>query len=157
MSPAASSGTEALPSGSAHGGVGQERWTKGRQWDGLSAYCDPATAEDMVKWLDENLKLDDSVLTYLDYTVERLPEKRAVTYVDGKGKEISNVSYRETQQFAQRIAAYLQRECGLRPGDRAVLLYPPGQEFLLAFLGCLYAGVVAVPVYPPVSRVVMIF
>lgn len=35
-------------------------------------------------------------------------------------------------------------------GDRAVLLYPPGPEFILAFVGCLFAGVVPVPVYPPV-------
>ena len=50
---------------------------------------------------------------------------------------------------ARRIGSYLQREMGLRPGDRAVLLYPPGQEFILAFVGCIFAGVVAVPVYPP--------
>ncbi|MEO1693572.1 MAG: AMP-binding protein, partial [Cyanobacteria bacterium J06631_6] len=34
-------------------------------------------------------------------------------------------------------------------GERALLLYPPGLEFIAAFLGCLYAGVIAVPVYPP--------
>ena len=34
-------------------------------------------------------------------------------------------------------------------GQRALLLYPPGLEFVAAFFGCLYAGVVAVPVYPP--------
>jgi len=35
------------------------------------------------------------------------------------------------------------------PGDRALLLYPPGLDFIDAFFGCLYAGVVAVPCYPP--------
>ena len=34
-------------------------------------------------------------------------------------------------------------------GERALLLYPAGLEFIAAFFGCLYAGVVAVPVYPP--------
>ena len=34
-------------------------------------------------------------------------------------------------------------------GQRALLLYPPGLEFVEAFCGCLYAGVVAVPAYPP--------
>ncbi len=34
-------------------------------------------------------------------------------------------------------------------GERALLLYPPGLEYVAAFFGCLYAGVVAVPVYPP--------
>ncbi|MFM2060605.1 MAG: hypothetical protein RLZZ507_275 [Cyanobacteriota bacterium] len=34
-------------------------------------------------------------------------------------------------------------------GERALLLYPPGLDYLAAFFGCLYAGVVAVPAYPP--------
>jgi acyl-CoA synthetase (AMP-forming)/AMP-acid ligase II len=34
-------------------------------------------------------------------------------------------------------------------GERALLLYPPGLDFLAGFFGCLYAGVVAVPAYPP--------
>ena len=34
-------------------------------------------------------------------------------------------------------------------GERALLLYPPGLDFIAAFFGCLYAGVVAVPAYPP--------
>ena len=34
-------------------------------------------------------------------------------------------------------------------GERALLLYPAGLDFVAAFFGCLYAGVVAVPAYPP--------
>ena len=34
-------------------------------------------------------------------------------------------------------------------GERAILLYPPGLEFIEAFLACLAAGLVAVPAYPP--------
>ena len=34
-------------------------------------------------------------------------------------------------------------------GERALLLYPPGLDYLTAFFGCLYAGVIAVPAYPP--------
>ena len=34
-------------------------------------------------------------------------------------------------------------------GDRALLLYPPGLDFIVGFFGCLYADVVAVPTYPP--------
>jgi acyl-CoA synthetase (AMP-forming)/AMP-acid ligase II len=36
-----------------------------------------------------------------------------------------------------------------RPGDRAILLFPPGFDYIAAFFGCLYAGIVAVPAYPP--------
>ncbi|GAA1226035.1 fatty acyl-AMP ligase [Streptomyces rhizosphaericus] len=41
------------------------------------------------------------------------------------------------------MAAALLRRCA--PGDRALLLYPEGLDFAVAFLGCLYGGVVAVP------------
>jgi hypothetical protein len=37
------------------------------------------------------------------------------------------------------------------PGERALLLHPQGHEFLVGFFGCLYAGIVAVPVFPPAS------
>lgn len=48
---------------------------------------------------------------------------------------------------ARAIAAQVQ-SLGVS-SERALLLYPPGLEFIAAFLGCLYAGVVAVPAYPP--------
>ena len=48
---------------------------------------------------------------------------------------------------ARSIAAHLQSLNTI--GERALLLYPPGLEFIAAFLGCLYAGVIAVPAYPP--------
>lgn len=48
---------------------------------------------------------------------------------------------------ARAIAAWLQNH-GLA-GERAMLLFPPGLDFIAAYFGCLYAGVIAVPVYPP--------
>ncbi|WP_280523968.1 hypothetical protein [Enhygromyxa salina] len=41
------------------------------------------------------------------------------------------------------------RARGLSPGDRALLVYPPSLEFALAFGGCLWAGLLPVPTYPP--------
>ena len=38
------------------------------------------------------------------------------------------------------------------PGDRVLLLVPPGLDYVAAFFGCLYAGAVAVPAYPPNPR-----
>jgi acyl-CoA synthetase (AMP-forming)/AMP-acid ligase II/acyl carrier protein len=65
---------------------------------------------------------------------------------DGGSEEIS-WSYGDLDMKARSIAAFLQSR-GLT-GKHAVLLYPPGLEFVGAFFGCLYAGVVAVPAYPP--------
>ncbi|MEN6459331.1 MAG: aminotransferase class I/II-fold pyridoxal phosphate-dependent enzyme [Thermoguttaceae bacterium] len=75
------------------------------------------------------------------------PEDIAFTYlVDGENEEI-HLTYRELDRQARAIGAWLEAH-GL-VGQRALLLYPAGLEFIAAFFGCLYAGVVAVPVYPP--------
>jgi 8-amino-7-oxononanoate synthase/acyl carrier protein len=66
--------------------------------------------------------------------------------VDGENEQVA-ITYRELDRQARAIGAWLQSQ-GLT-GERALLLYPAGLEFVAAFFGCLYAGVVAVPVYPP--------
>jgi len=71
----------------------------------------------------------------------------AFTYlVDGEQDEIT-WTYAELDRRARAIAAWLQ-SLGLQ-GERALLLYPAGLDFIAAFFGCVYAGVVAVPAYPP--------
>jgi len=57
------------------------------------------------------------------------------------------VTYAQLDQRARAIAVWLQQHAPI--GARALLLYPPGLEYIAAYFGCLYAGVVAVPAYPP--------
>lgn len=66
--------------------------------------------------------------------------------VDGEAQEIS-LTYGQLEQKAQAIAAYLQSICS--PQDRVLLLFPAGLDYITAFFGCLYAGVIAIPAYPP--------
>lgn len=66
--------------------------------------------------------------------------------VDGEHDEIS-LTCAELDRQARALAAWLQSR-GFE-GQRALLLYPAGLEFIVGFFGCLYAGVVAVPAYPP--------
>jgi 8-amino-7-oxononanoate synthase len=74
-------------------------------------------------------------------------EDIAFTYlVDGENEQL-HLSYQELDRQARAIGAWLQSMD--LAGERALLLYPAGLEFIAAFFGCLYAGVVAVPVYPP--------
>ncbi len=57
------------------------------------------------------------------------------------------MTYEELDCQARRLAAHLQ---ALRlTGERVLLLFPPGLEYVVAFFGCLYAAAVAVPAYPP--------
>jgi acyl-CoA synthetase (AMP-forming)/AMP-acid ligase II len=98
----------------------------------------------------ENCFNVDSVCTLVDILHSRAlyqPDKKAFTFLlDGETEEIS-LTYRELDLQARAIATSLQNLGA--SGERALLIYPPGLEFIAAFFGCLYAGVVAVPAYPP--------
>jgi acyl-CoA synthetase (AMP-forming)/AMP-acid ligase II len=59
-----------------------------------------------------------------------------------------SVTYGELDRGARRIAALLG-DLGVRTGDRVLLLFTPGLDFVEAFVGCLFAGAVAVPAPPP--------
>src|SRR3954462_8446121 len=78
------------------------------------------------------------------------PEATAYMFLDDRDGE-QPITFGELDRRARLIAARLQLE--LKPGDRALLVYPAGLEFIAAFFGCLYAGVVAVPAtYPKPKR-----
>src|SRR5262245_48187817 len=80
------------------------------------------------------------------------PDRVGYTFlIDGEAREQS-LTYGELDRRARAIGASLQ---AMRArGERALLLYPPGLEALEAFMGCLYAGVIAVPLdLPDPSRV----
>ena len=75
------------------------------------------------------------------------PNRDAFTFLLDGEIEKATLTYEELDKRSRRIAAQLQI-LGLS-GERALLLYPAGLDYLAAFFGCLYAGVVAVPAYPP--------
>jgi acyl-CoA synthetase (AMP-forming)/AMP-acid ligase II len=88
-----------------------------------------------------------SLVDLLRTRAESTPERLAYTFLlDGETKAAS-LTYRELDRRAQAVAVGLRNVA--EPGDRALLLFPPGLDYIAGFLGCLYAGVVAVPVYPP--------
>lgn len=65
---------------------------------------------------------------------------------DGEA-ESCRLSYADLDRGARRIASVLSERAV--PGDRALLVFPHGADYLQTFFGCLYAGIVAVPAYPP--------
>jgi acyl-CoA synthetase (AMP-forming)/AMP-acid ligase II len=80
---------------------------------------------------------------------DSLGDQPLYTFLPERSEEAAHLSYAGLDVRARAIAAALQRLGA--GGQRALLLYPPGLEFVAAFFGCLYAGVVAVPAYPPRS------
>ncbi|MDF0734272.1 non-ribosomal peptide synthetase [Pseudomonas entomophila] len=77
------------------------------------------------------------------------PDRIALRFLADDPREQAVLSYRQLDQRARVIAAALQARADF--GDRAVLLFPSGPDYVAAFFGCLYAGVIAVPAYPPES------
>ena len=88
-----------------------------------------------------------TLVELLRYRGQYQPDQIAYTFLQDGETESSRLTYGELDQQARAIAASLQ-SIGTS-GDRALLLYPPSLEFISAFFGCLYAGIVAVPAYPP--------
>jgi len=75
------------------------------------------------------------------------PHDEAYSFLQDGLKDIRHLTYGELDRQARAIAGHLQSISS--PGDRALLLYPPGLNYVAAFFGCLYAQVIAVPAYPP--------
>lgn len=83
----------------------------------------------------------------LRYWATATPENLACCFLrDGESDEIC-WTFSELDRRASAIAAKLQT-MGMF-GERALLLYPPGLDFVAGFFGCLYSGTIAVPAYPP--------
>src|ERR1041385_8503902 len=81
---------------------------------------------------------------------ESQPEKTAYTFLLDGETDVTTLTYGELDQQARAIGALLQT---LKARNQPVLLlYSPGLDYIAAFFGCLYAGAIAVPVYPPTSR-----
>lgn len=94
--------------------------------------------------------LPSEVSTWVDllrWRSQHQPNQTAFTFLSDGEVATEQLTYGELDRRSRAIAAALQA-LNLS-GERALLLYPPGLEYLVAFFGCLYAGVVAVPAYPP--------
>jgi thioester reductase-like protein len=93
-----------------------------------------------------------SILDNLDRLADEHPNKLLYSYLDVNGDPIETHTYASFLRRAQAIAGHLRKEGRFAAGDRVLLAYPPGLEMICAFFGCVRAGLIPVPVYPPSSR-----
>ena len=91
----------------------------------------------------------DSLVELLSQQSEHYSGNLAFRFCHEDGGE-TTLTFAELDGRARAIGARLAEQ--LQPGDRALLVYPPGLEFISAFFGCLYAGVVATPATYPKPR-----
>jgi len=88
-----------------------------------------------------------SLVALLEERARSQPDERAYAFLGDRGTEEAALTYGELHRAAQALAARL---AGMAErGDRAVLVFPPGLEFMVAFFGCLIAGIIAVPMMMP--------
>lgn len=78
-------------------------------------------------------------------TVANLKGERCMAWV-GQNGEKTNLTFSDVWQGAETIAYALVDEWEQEPGNRVLLCYAPGTDFFVAFLGCLRASIVGVPV-----------
>ena len=75
------------------------------------------------------------------------PEHRAYTFLNAQGEEVDHISYGELRRKARAVATQLShRDIHSR---NAILMYPAGINYMVGFLGCIYAGVAPAPVHAP--------
>ncbi|MBW4558236.1 MAG: AMP-binding protein [Trichormus sp. ATA11-4-KO1] len=91
-------------------------------------------------------KFFDNLVELLRYRAVNQSEKQAFSFLVN-GQQETDFTYQELDLKARAIAVALKNITTI--GDRVLLIYPPGLEFIAAFFGCLYAGVIAAPAYPP--------
>ncbi|MEM9482533.1 MAG: beta-ketoacyl synthase N-terminal-like domain-containing protein [Cyanobacteria bacterium P01_F01_bin.116] len=89
----------------------------------------------------------DTLVDLLSWQAGYQPDWFTYTFLEDSETNTVSLSNRELAQQVQAIGATLQRANAV--GERVLLLLPPGLDYVAAFFGCLYAGSIAVPVYPP--------
>lgn len=76
----------------------------------------------------------DTLIDLLQEKVLSRSDQTAFTFLPDGETEDSQLTYYELDQKARAIAALLQQHLG-QPGERVLLLYPPGLEYISAFWG----------------------
>lgn len=93
------------------------------------------------------METSSSLVALLAKRAETQADERAYIFLGDRGAEEAVLTFRQLHDAAQALAARLTGIA--RPGDRAILVFPPGLEFMVAFFGCLIAQVIAVPMMMP--------
>lgn len=89
------------------------------------------------------------IASSLSYHAKRKPNNIAFTYLnDGEGQEQSLTFY-ELHQHACKVAKYLSH---LTPQTSVIILLHSEMRFIVSFMACQYAGLIAVPAYPPSGK-----
>jgi len=91
-----------------------------------------------------------TLLDLLEFRAQSDPKMKAYTFLENGEIEHGHLTNAALDRQARAIGGQLQELEAF--GQRVLLLYPTSLEFIAAFFGCLYAGAIAVPIYPPRAK-----
>mmetsp|Transcript_4273 Transcript_4273/g.6870 ORF Transcript_4273/g.6870 Transcript_4273/m.6870 type:complete len:790 (+) Transcript_4273:55-2424(+) len=77
------------------------------------------------------------------------PDKIVWTFWDDKLVKRSHITYKELDDVTNFLAKHMREDLGMKAGETAVLAFNPSLDFTTALIACFKAGVIGVPVYPP--------
>lgn len=77
------------------------------------------------------------------------PDVQCFHWIEDEGDVSTMLSYKDIESRSDAVCAHLNNLPDCNRGDRILLVYPPGLDFIIAFLGCIKGGYIAVPAYPP--------
>lgn len=109
----------------------------------------------MREWNADRSFAELTLIDLLEQRAKTGPARPAVTFTGGPGAPTGTLDFATLSQKVRGLAALLQKTG--TTGQRAFLLFPSGLDYVVGLLGCVYAGIIAVPVNLPgparVSRV----
>jgi non-ribosomal peptide synthetase component F len=108
----------------------------GRKWSPLSS-LEVIPPSERKEWM---LTRNEDILELIDRAAVRAPDKAVITWLGEKGKAEVTYTYDQVYRKSHAVAQKLLQKWGLKSGDHVILVYPPGPEFIIAFLGCMRAG-----------------
>jgi amino acid adenylation domain-containing protein/FkbH-like protein len=88
-----------------------------------------------------------TLVELLRHRAETMPDRTAYIFLADGESETERLTYAELHRRAKAIGAWLQSQNAT--GERALLLYPSGLDYIAGLFGCIYGGAIAVPAYPP--------
>ncbi|GIW97789.1 MAG: hypothetical protein KatS3mg111_1122 [Pirellulaceae bacterium] len=108
------------------------------------------TEEDVIRHCGDRPPPRTNLVEVLQHWATVRPDRVAFYFTDGDDPSADiSITFAELDEAARNVAGYLQKYGKVTSGARVLLLYPPVLDFVIGFFGCLYAGAVAVPAFPP--------
>ncbi|MDO5977225.1 non-ribosomal peptide synthetase/type I polyketide synthase, partial [Flavivirga jejuensis] len=100
--------------------------------------------------VSEDLISRKTLISVFNDHIIQTSNKLVFRFLENGEEENDSRTYQDLHDNATRIASHILEK--VTPGERVLLLYPSGLDFIDAFLGCLLAGVIAVPAFPPQGK-----